>query len=504
MEYGSVKSLPSQVLTDSTKLKGNKEERWFILMAHILFVTLVCFALYFFAERNLGDTGWRIFCMLNRELPCASHGRWILLIHQIPANLAISAGLQLKPILMIHAVSYVFIFYICFLYCYYRLGNKALAVAILLSSVLSVGFVYFSWPDLEKLLIMPLTIVFAALLQKQHHPKVELAIAYPILLFLILTGHPVAILTVSFLFVWHTITKRKFNFYVLTCIAIIYVYFKMSMDSYEQGVMPELRLATIIDLSGLPLLGERLFSMLANNFFIWMLAVVLLIRQLRQRYTLRFLALLGFMAGYVWMILQFGLKEQQEPYLIPLVGVILILTMQLIGNDLALHRRMLVVYLITFLVNLVSIYASRHQAQQKLALLDYAIEQTNELDGCCYILDREFIDLFPRADGSGFWYAESLVRSNINDSRQIALISAPNLRHNLRQLDNFIAPDVLADYFPEGLEEIPDSLLSEYANTYYAQEFLGDGFKLFFYKEMNPHYFEDFELDFRWLNEPDV
>lgn len=476
---------------------------FFPVVLHLLFMFAFGMAAYFYLERNMGDPGWDIYCLINRENFCPAHRRWILLPIQLPSLLALKLGAGLKPILFLHALSPTLLFYLAFLYTEYRLKDRISALAILTSYSLEVGEIYFAWPHLEMLLIVPLLAITKSLLDSTELPKAERWGLYCLLSFLIITGHPTGILPLGFILLWHISETNRIPGFALIVFGLLAIYQWMNLDNYEQalGSNLEYRVPVLLDIALRNL--ERLTSIGRNNPLLWLFQFLVWAQLLaRKNFSLMVLSVFFFL-GYIAMELVLVPANHLEPYLVPYAGLTYLLFMKLTFRQPSRVQLARITAIFLFAFGLWQIGRAREPWVNKVDTLREFSHLARQGKTSRYLIQDEDFFTRPNTNRAGFWYAESLLVSSLNspDSSRI-FIPESHFLHEVSQIPLFFEPNVWQDYFPQGFDSIPDESMPAYADAFYAELYKGDMFKMWEEGWLNRRYFNPPKGNFSWYDNP--
>lgn len=298
-----------------------KRDRIILYFGSLFFFLALISSIYFFLERNLGDSGWRAYYILNKEMFCPSHGRWILFFYQFPAFISMDMQGSLKQVLIFHALGDVFLFGNLFYLSYFYFRNKLISLSILLSYVFGIGVIYFIFPDLEKHLASPFLIILGFhLKEKRFTFWKKFLISIPLFVIVVLS-HPLLFfpLLLLLLFYFHESESRFKYVYVILFVFLLIIRVLLA-DKYEATMFGDL------------LNKSEVFQKLANIrivFFKRPLLIVLFILVSFLVYKKRgkllfFLNLLGFMI-YQGIVLLLVPAEHILPYQIPYAALLIFL-----------------------------------------------------------------------------------------------------------------------------------------------------------------------------------
>lgn len=256
-----------------------------IYLYHFIFLILSLFAIFFYQERVCyTDPGLQLFEMINKEGFKVFVHRYSMIINQIFPLIAIKLGLGLKYVMIIYSLSYVFVYYICFLLSYYVFKNNTAAATISLS-VLVVRLA-FGHSISEGWLAFCYSALFYAMIEyvvQNPTAKVLKNLVYLIFLIIIIIVnyfiHPISLFTLGFALVFSFLkNNQKKNLYYYLSLLIIGCIFGYKFiaggESHEVGFFDGLKKAPEL----LPhVFGLPLFKYILKTFLLIYLIPLLLI-----------------------------------------------------------------------------------------------------------------------------------------------------------------------------------------------------------------------------------
>jgi hypothetical protein len=108
-----------------------------ILLGHLSLIVTAILALFFFKERVLYvDPGQQLFEMINEENYKVFVGRYSMMINQTFPLIAIKMGLPLTSLMMVYSISFVIVYYLCFLLSVYVFKNIPAGLTIAFAPIL--------------------------------------------------------------------------------------------------------------------------------------------------------------------------------------------------------------------------------------------------------------------------------------------------------------------------------------------------------------------------------
>jgi|GEM_PF-6211535 len=213
-----------------------------IISGHLSLLLTAFLALYFYKERVLYvDPGQQVFQMINDGGYTIYAGRYSMVINQTFPLLAIKMGLSLKAIVLTYSMSFVVIYYACFLICVYGFRNIAAGLSIAFVPV--VLREAFGHSISETWLGISYSAVFYALLNYYHVWKLR---GRPyIILFYFLSAvliavnyfiHPITLFTLAFAVGFTWFFRKEFrspHIYIISGLILCIYLYKFVFPTHE-------------------------------------------------------------------------------------------------------------------------------------------------------------------------------------------------------------------------------------------------------------------------------
>jgi hypothetical protein len=264
---------------------------------HLLFFILGAFAFIFFEERLFSDAGYYLFHVINRETFLIECTRYILVFEELPALLAVKAGLGLKAVVIINSLGYILFFYGIFLIGRYVYKDHTAGPLLLLLQTLGIMSGFFT-PVFELYQAAGLLVLMSSILWTDPGKPLNIVLLL-ILSFFILTAHQFAYTLFIFMLALHALDHRKtfWKHYLMFVAAMIavYVFKQYNITPYEISKMDEFKQALYawdFDLQYVRELFRFLFRYYLETLFIFAVSVSFFIY--RKKYLLCFLIIAAF------------------------------------------------------------------------------------------------------------------------------------------------------------------------------------------------------------------
>jgi hypothetical protein len=136
------------------------------IFGKLFFLVLGILSVLFYKERMLYyDPSFFIFNIVNENSFSIALNRWGAVIAQIFPLAAIKIGLSLNQTLIIYSLSFIVIYYGCFLFCQYIMRDYIMSSVLILSLCLTFRIAFY-YPTAELYMGLALSIVFWSLLRR--------------------------------------------------------------------------------------------------------------------------------------------------------------------------------------------------------------------------------------------------------------------------------------------------------------------------------------------------
>lgn len=474
-------------------------ESYFHWMAHFLFLGALLMAAYFHLERNTGDPGWRIFYIINNSTVCPSHSRWVLAFVQVLPLMAVKAGLSMKTILVLHSIGPVLFFYVLYLFVAFRLRNMLASMVIVLISVFSIGEIYFHWSDLEKHLMAGLMITLYAMITVNRNKYREVWALIPVALFLILGSHPTSLVILPFLIGWSLYKKGRMDYYLIVWVILMILFNFTMADQYERTITGGF-METIYGFKGLTADQIQAFKgLLLHNGMVWLLIIGIVYSFIIKKRILPLACLALMVAVYFVMFVLLVPPQQYEPYMIPLVAMVVLIFISETKHLLLPKTAGLVFIGCLFICSMAYIWHNSEWAVEKVRLQKWMIESTEGQTGNRFLYRDEDLTLTRGDLITGYYYTETMIISALKGAdKAIVAIPASQIISNLISIQDYIPDSVLDQHFPKDVDALTPEELPAYADTYFREDYFYGDFNLYFYWDLNPGYFDISEENFTW------
>ncbi len=200
-----------------------------INIGHLSLLVTTILAIVFYKERVIWvDSGQQVFEMINEDWYKVYVGRYSMVINQTIPLIAIKLGMPLKHILLAYSLSFVFIYYLCFIICVYGFKNTAAGVCIAFTPLLIRQA--FGHCISEAWLGVAYSVVFYALLNYYHQWKSKgkwhILLFYTLALLIIAINyfiHPITLFTIGFALGFTYLNNREHKNYHIFILAFLVV-----------------------------------------------------------------------------------------------------------------------------------------------------------------------------------------------------------------------------------------------------------------------------------------
>lgn len=248
---------------------------WAENAGHFFFIVMGILATVFCMERmGTFDSSSYLFNMLSFEEIYYPHQRHGAFLVQILPYLFLKAGASLETVLLVYSLSFIVIYYLCWLFCRYVARHRGAALAIILISVLQVKYTFY-WPVTEIFqgLIYSLT-AYAWIAGARF--KTGLAY-YPVALFFIALAilvHPLTVIPLFFAIAYEYLDNKRFRdvriYVVAGLVVVVWVGFRLvkTPSAYENELMAKVFTIPHVARHFLDLPGPRTFLKNLGSLYI--------------------------------------------------------------------------------------------------------------------------------------------------------------------------------------------------------------------------------------------
>jgi hypothetical protein len=206
------------------------------IVEHSLFLLLGIFAYLLFEERLYADSSYYIFRVVNNQNFYFEHNRFILILSQIIALVAVKTGMGLKTVLCLYSIGHVAFFYAIFLITRYYYKDEKAGIFLLFIQTLGIISGFFV-PMFELYYSAGLLVLFISILYNSNIRKTIIILL--ILSFFILTAHSFSFVLFVFVLAMHAAEyKLKFIrtyilFFFITI--VIFIFKTYTASEYDQA-----------------------------------------------------------------------------------------------------------------------------------------------------------------------------------------------------------------------------------------------------------------------------
>jgi len=252
-----------------------------INLGHLSLLVTTILAIVFYKERVIWvDPGQQVFEMINANWYKVYVERYSMVINQTIPLIAIKLGMPLKHVLLAYSLSFVLIYYLCFIICVYGFKNTAAGVCIAFTPLIIREA--FGHSISEAWLGIAYSVVFYALLNYYHRWKKKgwgyIILFYFLALIIITVNyfiHPITLFTLGFALVFTYLNHSEYkssHIYILTLlVAVVYLLkFLFPSTTHEDSFFAGVKMADQLlpKLFTLPIIKFILFAFFKIYLFV--------------------------------------------------------------------------------------------------------------------------------------------------------------------------------------------------------------------------------------------
>jgi hypothetical protein len=347
----------------------------------IFFLLYGTLAILFYNERLAFDASHYLVELINTKAPFVAHGRYIGVVSQFLPLAGIYLHLSLETLKQLYSIGDVLYYFTIFLLILLYFKDSANGLALILTLCLSVCFTFYC-PVSELLQGLALLCLWNAMLY-YNFPRKSLFII--LVLFLLLTAHPLMFIPVGFVLIRYLLSKNTFSgdyllmgFYLgITILKFI------TLDTYDhqKAFYPIVfnDYSALGNLSDLRYIGSFIKMLFVEQTAVMVIFLLTLFFGLRQRRPIKILLTFSSVVFFLLVIIAThrftGLSNYSERMLLPLSSIVVIAFVDVIMRESKLIKRvglLLCTALVLFRLEVI------HLAARPYVL---RLEQLNELVG---------------------------------------------------------------------------------------------------------------------------
>ncbi len=297
------------------------QHKLFYIIASLFFLISAFYAVYYYKERCLYiDSAFQLFKIITYEGFNFEAFRFGVVFSQIPTIIAIKVGVPLKSVLIIFSLSFWFVNYLVFLFCYHILKERTVSFIIPASLLIGISHGYF-YTVTELYQAIVFIVLFYAWVNTRFNEKksnkqqlINLLIAFIIFLQCFFC-HPSSIFPILFIIGYH----------------VLYI-----KGNWKNGIFILIPLILIVTIIKLKLTESTSYE---GNLFVNFMKIPVLISEHHIPYPLKFIL------HHIWGI-----------YLIPLVLFIVLITHYIYKRKYRLFGFFVIAFFIFFGILLLTFY----------------------------------------------------------------------------------------------------------------------------------------------------
>lgn len=482
---------------------NSKLKKFAPLIISIIVLVIIALAsiLFFYKEKILVDTGYRVFYMINADDFCFSNNRYILILNQLIPLLLYNASYSLKIIIQTLTISDILFYTIGALISHFLFKQYFYTLIFPLGYVFMFGYIYFHIPDNEIHLQTAFIYILGLWYISGYPLTITSWVGIFITLIIILLGHPIgipsSIALVGLIWLRHPLSKLKTTILLLLilCLAFLRWYIQ---DAYETSVINNINSNAIF--SNMSEKFNQILFIIKTHPFFTLFFFFLSIRLFQiQKY--KELILIS-----AFILLNFSLLFTQkngayfEPYLVPLSGVLLIMTFKNVLQPLYNKQPIVTIsILILFFITEISAIAPHYKKyHQKVQFVESLIQKSDAYPKNQRFLYDNNIDSTKNFESS-FEYASSMLLSTLNGKSKV-FIPTNSIPNSIGSILPFLDTQTKEVLFPDSTNIHSTAQLIHYANIFYNEEYKYiNAPQVWFSGQLNEKYFKMNTTEFIFL-----
>lgn len=474
----------------------SRKQTWIIGL--VFYSISLVYAGILFKERCLADTSWQIFYMVNTGKPCPSHYRWIGVLEQLPALIFTHIGLSLKSIMIINSMAPLLFSFVLFSISMLTFSSVWPSLAILFTTVFSVGEVFFQFPELEKYLFALLFVFFAFYLEAQKWKSRWGLLVLVTSYFFMAFSHPMAWSVMAFLPIYFATERDWTEMTFSGLLAALFIGFKLTtLDAYEAVNLGQ-RIQGSINLGEL-----NVWEVLMGNLTLVVVFMLLVFGMVKSKKNKLMTIFIAFCLVYITIIVLRVDRSQVDPYFIPLGGLMTFLLFSLFMRSVHVFSGWRLPLLTAlFLIDAGSIAASSSQARKNVQFLEDIIQVARK-NGTKKLI---FPDQMAPKDVvlDSFVYSETALFSSIdNPNGTTVCVPVQATLDKINEIRTYLSTKEALGHLPTppiNCNSSGDCIISS-VEALYAEDYMEEDFGMWFERSLNSNYFNLGDSSFELLNE---
>lgn len=365
------------------------------IIGHISFLVLLVLSVVFFTERTTFiDPAKQVFDMVNKGSFVVFLQRHSQVVSQVLPYIGIQLHADLRTIMLLYSMSFILVYYLCFVLSAHTLRNLPAAMALVAVPLMVrhtfVHSISETWLAIGYCSLFYAWINYTPPLKNPVFRNILTLLVGIILILLNYFLHPVTLFLLGFAMGYTFIDQQKWTspgFYLLgVSIIMIFGYrFLFPATAYEDGFFTELKnfRAYLPDFFRLPsfLFAKEQFRTI--YIFPFLLAVLLLVHYIRHRKFLRLAFLLLYVLVYEFiLVIAFHRNDgpmYYETRYIPFIFFLMIPLFREVIPSLRIHRNRLVQIYLGIILVIGFVMISRTMQQHYSPRVKYYRQLTEDL-----------------------------------------------------------------------------------------------------------------------------
>ena len=189
--------------------------RFITILGHGVFIALLVLSTIFYKERlAYSDMALYIYKIIETKTTLIAHGRFIDIIPQFFAVIAVKNCFALKWVLLIYSWSLVLFPYIIFIYCWHILRSQVFSIVILMVSIGFYTHAFYACSSELQLGMQASVLLWATLYERKRLSNLsilEIAVVFGVIPFIVF-AHPLALLPSVFAVIFFFLNRQQIGF----------------------------------------------------------------------------------------------------------------------------------------------------------------------------------------------------------------------------------------------------------------------------------------------------
>ena len=412
----------------------------------IFFLLYGTLAMLFYNERLAFDASHYLVELINSKAPFVAHGRYIGVASQILPLTGIYLHFSLETLKQLYSIGDVLYYFTLFLLILLYFKDSANGLALILTLCISVCFTFYC-PVSELLQGLALLCLWNAMLY-YNFPYKSLFIL--MVLFLLLTAHPLMFIPVGFVLIRYLVSKNTFsgNYLLMGFYLGITLLKFATLDTYDhqKAFYPIVfnDYSALANLSDLRYIGSFVKMLFGEQTAVMVMLLLTLFFGLRQTTLIKMLLTFSAVIFFLLVIIAThrftGLSNYSERMLLPLSSIVIIAFVDVLMQESKLIKRVgLLICTALVLFRLEVIHLSARPYVLRVEQLNELVGQAQTLGLSKVVVEDDKLEQVSFAYTGWCVPLETMLLSSTNNRTTISMAMQKEHIHRIKESNRHVA-----------------------------------------------------------------